>query len=209
MMSVFNTVNLNTNSMFAVVDLVVVSHLQEERVLPSAKLKEKHINVIQQLEQTIEDLRTKIAELERQPPLLDRGSVKPSATTTTDRECGGDEGLLRAVCDAHLQTEAAPYLDSVEAKSVQTSPMDDSFKFKVPCSESGGVGSSLQPPPRQDGFQCSCQQQPPPPPPPRPPPLSGSSMPAPPPPPPPPPPLFLSVFLLHLLLLLFFPPGQW
>nr|XP_033467882.1 formin-2-like [Epinephelus lanceolatus] len=167
---------------------------QEECVLPSAKLKEKHVNVIQQLEQTIEDLRTKIAELERQPPLLDRDSMKPT-TSTTDKECGGEEGLLRVVCDAHLQTEAALAPGCLEAKSVQTSPMDDSFKFKVPCSEPGGVNGFLQPPPRQDGFQCSCQLQPPPPPPP---PLPGGAVPpqclpgqivAPPPPPPPPPPL--------------------
>ncbi|XP_069024610.1 formin-2 isoform X1 [Embiotoca jacksoni] len=156
---------------------------QEECVLPLTKLKEKHVNVIQQLEQTIEDLRTKIAELERQPPLLDRDSTKSSASTT-DRECGGEEGLLRALCDAHLQTEAAPSPGCLEAKSVQTSPMDDSFKFKVPCSEPGGVKGFLQPPPRQDGFQCSCQLQPPPPPPP---PLQGGAMPPPPPPPPLPP----------------------
>ncbi|KAM7382244.1 hypothetical protein PAMA_012890 [Pampus argenteus] len=180
---------------------------QDECVLKTAKLKEKHVSVILQLEQTIEDLRTKIAELERQPPLLDRGSMKP--TTTTDRECGGDEDLLRAVCDAHLQTEATLSLPGcLEAKSVQTSPMDDSFKFKVPCSEPFKVNGFLQPPPMQDSFQCSCQQQPPPPPtphpggaapphplseevaslppPPPPPPLPGTSMPVPPPPPLPP-----------------------
>ncbi|XP_037611923.1 formin-2 [Sebastes umbrosus] len=171
---------------------------EEECVLPSTKLKQKHVNVIQQLEQTIEDLRTKIAELERQPPLLDKDSImKPSTTSTTDRECGGEEGLLRVVCDAHLQTEAAPAPGCLEAKSVQTSPMDDSFKFKVPCSEPAGGNDFLQPPPRQDAFQCSCQLQPPPPPPP-PPPLPGGAAPpqplpgqivAPPPPPPPPPPL--------------------
>ncbi|TDG98455.1 hypothetical protein EPR50_G00218840 [Perca flavescens] len=168
---------------------------EEECVLPSTKLKEKHVNVIQQLEQTIEDLRTKIAELEQQPPLLDRDRMRPIASTT-DRECGGDEGLLRVVCDAHLQTESAPALGCLEAKSVQTSPMDGSFKFKVPCSEPGGGNSLLLPPPKQDGFQCSCQLQPPPPPPP--PPLPGGALPphslsgqivAPPPPPPPPPPL--------------------
>ncbi|XP_059180708.1 formin-2 [Centropristis striata] len=161
---------------------------EEECVLPSTKLKEKHVNVIQQLEQTIEDLRTKIAELERQPPLLDRDSMKPT-TSTTDRECGGEEGLLRVVCDAHLQTEAGPDPGCLEAKSVQTSPMDDSFRFKVPCSEPVGGNAFLQPPPKQDGFQCLCQLQPPPPPPP---PLPGGAVPqivAPPPPPPPPPPL--------------------
>ncbi|XP_023120801.2 formin-2-like isoform X3 [Amphiprion ocellaris] len=175
---------------------------EEEYVLPATKLKEKHVNVIQQLEQTIEDLRTKIAELERQPPLLDKDSMT-TATVTTDRECGGEEGLLKVVCDAHLQTEAAPGLGCLEAKSVQTSPMDESFKFKVPCSEPGGGTVLLQPPPRQEGVQCSCRLQPPPPPAlpggavpphsgqaaaPPPPPLPGGSLPAPPPPPPPPPP---------------------
>ncbi|XP_039978952.1 formin-2-like [Xiphias gladius] len=189
----------------------------EDRVLPSAKLKEKHVNVIQQLEQTIEDLRTKIAELERQPPLHVRDSIKHT-TFTTDKECGGEEGLLRPVCDVHLQTDVAPSLGCLKAKSVQTSPMDDNFEFKVPCSELGRGKSFLQPPPRQDSFQCSCQQQPlppplpslpggvvppnpgqnvvPPPPPPPPPPLPVGSMLAPPPPPPllpgsavPPPPL--------------------
>nr|XP_040033391.1 LOW QUALITY PROTEIN: formin-2 [Gasterosteus aculeatus aculeatus] len=170
-----------------------------EHVLPSAKLKEKHINVIQQLEQTIEDLRTKIAELE-QPLPLDKDSMKASPLTT-DRECGGEEGLLRVVCDAHLQTEAALALGCLEAKSVQTSPMDEGFRFNVPSGEPSGVSG-------QDGSLCSCQLQPPPPPPPPlpgvaglphplqgkivaaapppppPPPLPGSSMTAPPPPPP-------------------------
>ncbi|KAK9529910.1 hypothetical protein VZT92_011456 [Zoarces viviparus] len=177
----------------AILDLTQQQESQEEeRVLPSAKLKEKHVIVIQQLEQTIEDLRTKIAELEQQPPPLDRDSMKPT-TSTTDRECGGEEGLLRVVCDAHLQTEAAPILGCLEAKSVQTSPMDDGFKFKVPCSEPGGANGFLQPPPGEAGSRCSCQLQPPPPPP-----LPGGAVPphplhgqivAPPPPPPPPPPL--------------------
>ncbi|KAI9528059.1 hypothetical protein NQZ68_024815, partial [Dissostichus eleginoides] len=161
---------------------------EEECVLPSAKLKAKHVNVIQQLEQTIEALRTKIAELEQLPP-LDTVNPPPS---TTDREVGGEEGLLRAVCDAHLQTETIVAAGGLEAKSVQTSPMEDSFKFKVPCSEPGGADPPPQPPPRQEGFQCSCQLQPPPPPPlpggAVPPPPPGQIM-APPPPPPPPPPL--------------------
>uniref|UniRef100_A0A4W6FB42 Formin 2 n=1 Tax=Lates calcarifer TaxID=8187 RepID=A0A4W6FB42_LATCA len=151
----------------------VLKSTEEERVLSSAKLKEKHVNVIQQLEQTIEDLRTKIAELERQPPLLDRGK----------------EGLLRAVCDAHLQTEAAPSLSCLEAKSVQTSPMDDSFKFKVPCSDGANTtSSSASASPSRRGstssFRTDCGTPPPPPPPP---PLPVGSVPAPPPPPPPPP----------------------
>ncbi|XP_077359218.1 formin-2 isoform X2 [Festucalex cinctus] len=164
---------------------------QEEVLLKTVQLKEKHVNVIQQLEQTIEDLRTKIAELERQPPLLD-GEIK------TDKDHVGEEGPLREVCDAHFQTEADHFLCSLEAKSVQTSPMDDSLKFKVPYSEPSGVNGYLQLP----FGQCSCQQAPPalpggpslplpgqvavPVPPPLPP-LSGGSIPPPPPPPPPPP----------------------
>ncbi|KAG2467518.1 FMN2 protein, partial [Polypterus senegalus] len=45
---------------------------QEESMLKSVQLKEEHVNVIQQLEQTIEDLRTKIAELEKQYTPLER-----------------------------------------------------------------------------------------------------------------------------------------
>uniref|UniRef100_A0AAX7VQR7 FH2 domain-containing protein n=1 Tax=Astatotilapia calliptera TaxID=8154 RepID=A0AAX7VQR7_ASTCA len=172
-------------------------------VFPSIKLKEKHVNVIQQLEQTIEDLRTKIAELERLPPLVDKDSMKVT-TSTTDRECGGEEDLLRGVCDAHLQTEAFS-VGGLEAKSVQTSPMDDSSKFKVPCSEPDRVDRFLEPPPSHDGYLCSCQLQPPAPPPPLLggsesgvcPPYSGQTVAPPPPPlpeivpppPPPPPPL--------------------
>ncbi|KAM6964335.1 LOW QUALITY PROTEIN: formin-2-like [Tautogolabrus adspersus] len=177
----------------AMLDLKQQQQSQEkESMVSSSKLKEKHVNVIQQLEQTIEDLRSKIAELERQPPLLDRDTMTAPASTT-DREVGGEEGLMRALCDAHLQTSTQ---DLLEAKSVQTSPLDE--RFKVPFTEGGGVSSSTPPP--SEGFRCSCQLQPtaqtvvPPPPP-----LPGDSIPPPPPPiplgiagpppPPPPPPL--------------------
>ncbi|XP_038159134.1 formin-2-like isoform X2 [Cyprinodon tularosa] len=179
---------------------------EEEFVLPLKKMKEKHVNVIQQLEQTIEDLRTKIAELERQPPLLEEKGTR-TITSTTDRECGGEDGLLRALRDAHLQTEAGPLLGCQEVKSVQTSPMDDSFGFKVPCREQDG---GFEKP--QSKRDCACQLDPssapplprgetatlhsgrtmvpPPPPPPLPPGLdstlpSGSTGPSAPPPPPP------------------------
>ncbi|CAJ1080469.1 LOW QUALITY PROTEIN: formin-2 [Xyrichtys novacula] len=153
---------------------------QEESLVSSSKLKEKHVNVIQQLEQTIEDLRSKIAELERQPPLLDRDTMT-APPSTTDRECGGEDGLMKLLCDAHLQTSTP---DLLEAKSVQTSPLEE--PFKVPFVEGSGVRGSMQPPPMTEGFQCSCQLQQPsqtvaPPPPPL---LPGGSMPPPPPPPP-------------------------
>ncbi|KAJ8284796.1 hypothetical protein COCON_G00036460 [Conger conger] len=102
-----------------------VQELQEESVLKTVKLKEEHVNVIQQLEQTIEDLRTKIAELENQYPPLEKD------VCTKDQECGSEEVALKDFCDVDLQTEGlAP--SCLEAKSVQTSPVDESFKFKVP-----------------------------------------------------------------------------
>ncbi|XP_061666146.1 formin-2 isoform X2 [Syngnathoides biaculeatus] len=180
--------------------------IQDEVFLKTVKLKEKHIDVILQLEQTIEDLRTKIAELERQPHLLERDMK-------TDEDDEGEKGLLRPVCDAHFQTEADHFLGSLEAKSVQTSPMNDTFKFNVPYSEPVGINDFQQP----SFCHCLCQQQPlpalpgglllpplqslpvsskPPQPPPPPPPLPAGLAPLPPPPtfqdgpaPPPPAPL--------------------
>ncbi|KAK7919491.1 hypothetical protein WMY93_010775 [Mugilogobius chulae] len=115
---------------------------QEECVLKAANLKEKHVNVIQQLEQTIEDLRTKIAELERQPPLMDTRVI------TVERECGGCEPALLPQCDVHLQTSPC----CLQVKSVQTSPMDENFSFKVPSSD---TTEATVP-------HCSCQRLPPP-----------------------------------------------
>ncbi|XP_050980863.1 formin-2 isoform X2 [Labeo rohita] len=156
-------------------------HIQEESVLKTVRLKQEHVCVIEQLEQTIEDLRSKIAELEKQQPLLEREVL------TQDQECGGEERLLPDVCHVDLQTENTALLP-LEAKSVQTSPVDESFRFKVPPVEAQAPDSSLPPETEtaSQGFVCTCQQQPgasvPPPPPPLPP-----GMGAPPPPPPPPP----------------------
>ncbi|XP_012989632.4 formin-2 isoform X2 [Esox lucius] len=220
-----------------------VNELQEESVLKTVKLKEEHVTVIQQLEQTIEDLRTKIAELEKQYPLLDR-DVGPK-----EQECGDEGGLhrdvcdvdlqteenvkevcdvvlqteenvkevcdvvlqteenVKEVCDVDLQTEDRMVLSCLEAKSVQTSPMEEIFKFKVPladqmspcpANQDGGeswtsstptapslpseLALSLPVPFSKAGsvFVCTCQQQTGAPPPP--PPLLGHSMPPPPPP---------------------------
>ncbi|XP_076856699.1 LOW QUALITY PROTEIN: formin-2 [Brachyhypopomus gauderio] len=180
--------------------------LQEESMLKTVRLKQEHVTVIQQLEQTIEDLRSKIAELEKQHPLLDRD------VSTQDQECGGDENLLPDVCHVDLQTEATALL-ALEAKSVQTSPIDESFRFKVPSPDQGPSRQHTPRPtepssgmaelvvtgsPKAGQFVCSCQQQQklPLPLPPPPPPLPGLPLPPPPPPlpglppaPPPPPPL--------------------
>ncbi|XP_045567593.1 LOW QUALITY PROTEIN: formin-2 [Salmo salar] len=255
-----------------------VGQLQEESVLKTVKLKEEHVNVIQQLEQTIEDLRTKIAELEEQHPLLDRDSItikEPESSVEgslyrevchvdlqteermtkevgnvdlqteermtkevcnvdlqteermTKEVCNVDlqteERMTKEVCNVDLQTEERMakevchvdqqtdcLLSCLEAKSVQTSPMEESFKFKVPLpdqmlpplfvneDEGGSSLSSSCPinlppelalslpipfsPKAAPAFVCTCQQQQQ-----RgikpPPPLPGHSM-APPPPPP-------------------------
>ncbi|XP_051529534.1 formin-2-like [Myxocyprinus asiaticus] len=186
--------------------------VQEESVLKTVHLKQEHVCVIELLEQTIEDLRSKIAELEKQQPLVEREVI------TQDQECGGEEFLIPDVCHVDLQTENIALLP-LEAKSVQTSPVDESFRFKVPSLEQGltetplprqsepSLASETESVPNQAGpgsqtFVCKCQQQqqggllaqihsaPPPPPlpgsslPPPPPPLPGSSLPLPPPPPP-------------------------
>ncbi|XP_039539248.1 formin-2-like isoform X2 [Pimephales promelas] len=178
-----------------------IRQIQEESVLKTVSLKQEHVCVIEQLEQTIEALRNKIAELEKQPPLLEREVI------TQDQECGGEEGLMPDVCHVDLQTENFALLP-LEAKSVQTSPVDESFRFKVPPVEAqapGGSDSCSQSQVGSQAFVCVCQQQPGalvPPPPPPPPPLPGAAsipphfpgMGATPPlpgmmPPPPPPPL--------------------
>ncbi|MCJ8738775.1 hypothetical protein PDJAM_G00039660 [Pangasius djambal] len=184
-----------------------IQEIQEESVLKTVSLKQEHVTVIQQLEQTIEDLRSKIAELERQQhPLQDHD------VSTEEQECGEDESFLPDVCHVDLQTETCALL-ALEAKSVQTSPTNESFTFKVPSSEQSSsehplptlsessLGAATEPQPAETGspkagqYVCTCQQQqqqwpPPPPPPPLPglpalplaPPLPGL-------PPPPPPPL--------------------
>ncbi|XP_047673514.1 formin-2 isoform X2 [Tachysurus fulvidraco] len=192
-----------------------IQEIKEESMLNTVRLKQEHVTVIQQLEQTIEDLRSKIAELERQQhPLQDHD------VSTQEQECGADESLFPDVCHVDLQTETCALL-SLEAKSVQTSPTYESFTFKVPSSEQGGSEHPLptlselasgavtesQPAgtssPKAEQFVCTCHQQqwpPPPPPPPLPglavlPPQSELSVPKSlsamtlPPAPPPPPPL--------------------
>ncbi|XP_069035981.1 formin-2 [Lepisosteus oculatus] len=194
-----------------------VVELQEESVLKTVKLKEEHVNVIQQLEQTIEDLRTKIAELEKQYTPLERDIC------TKDQECGSGEVAFKDFCDVDLQTEEQIMLSSLEAKSVQTSPVEESFKFKVPLQDGMSSSSSVLPngtdsvpqlqlgtdtptyhseislvlsPKTTQGFVCMCQQQQQPSLPPAsgqsgiqayPAPLPGLPIPPPPPPPPPPP----------------------
>ncbi|KAE8601976.1 hypothetical protein XENTR_v10013851 [Xenopus tropicalis] len=85
---------------------------KEDSELPYSLLKEDHIQIIQQLEQTIEDLRTKLAEREKQNGQANISAweqIKPSTEPSTEVE---DEW--------HISLKKC-----VEGKSVQTSPVEE------------------------------------------------------------------------------------
>ncbi|TRZ04496.1 hypothetical protein DNTS_027559 [Danionella cerebrum] len=134
-----------------------IRQIQEECVLKSARLKKEHVCVIEQLEQTIEDLRSKIAELERQQ--LEEAQEQQS----------GAEPLIHlpSVCHVHLQTENTEkslLLPPLEAKSVQTSPVEEAGVFLVPPVEEQRRSDASQGCQTQDqtGGQvcvCTCQHQ--------------------------------------------------
>uniref|UniRef100_A0A8C4STA7 Formin 2 n=1 Tax=Erpetoichthys calabaricus TaxID=27687 RepID=A0A8C4STA7_ERPCA len=156
-----------------------LKYTEAESMLKSVQLKEEHVNVIQQLEQTIEDLRTKIAELEKQYTPLERD------VNTTDQVCGDEDVTVKCVCDVDLQTEERTILNNLQAKSVQTSPVDDAYKVPLVDEASSPVpqlplnlksGSSSPPqisealtyhseisvlltPKTSLGHICTCQQQ--------------------------------------------------
>uniref|UniRef100_A0A4X2KIN3 FH2 domain-containing protein n=1 Tax=Vombatus ursinus TaxID=29139 RepID=A0A4X2KIN3_VOMUR len=85
---------------------------------------EEHANVIQQLEQTIENLRTKIAELEKQYP-------------TTDMEVGkqvAEREMAEGVCheDLQLSEEDIRHQRMLHVKSIQTSPTEEGSASVMP-----------------------------------------------------------------------------
>uniref|UniRef100_A0A4W5PJW5 Formin 2a n=1 Tax=Hucho hucho TaxID=62062 RepID=A0A4W5PJW5_9TELE len=142
--------------------------------------------------QTINDLRIKIAALEIQHSSLEM---------EIDSKKSGDGDNTVALGGISLTGKKR-----IEV-SVQTSPLEEAFRFEVPF-RGGSIPSSASVPaisssslPKSE-FVCTCQQQqqsgtqppppptpgipgPPPPPPPPPPPLPGGAGPPPPPPPPP------------------------
>nr|XP_054306568.1 formin-2 isoform X1 [Pongo pygmaeus] len=89
---------------------------------------EGQATVIQQLEQTIEDLRTKIAELERQYPALD--------TEVASGRQGLENGVTASgdVClDAlRLEEKEVRHQRILEAKSIQTSPTEEGGVLTLP-----------------------------------------------------------------------------
>ncbi|XP_008278633.1 formin-2 [Stegastes partitus] len=141
--------------------------------------------LIPQLERTIDDLRIKIAVLQGQQASLAKAS-------------GDNTGTLGNGHPKASQMRGGRLGKMSQEVSVQTSPVEEGFKFDVPLN--GGSGSMSSPvsssiPKSTESFVCTCQQRqqssilpgPPPPPPPPPPPLPGGVAPPPPPPPPPPP----------------------
>ncbi|XP_036403053.1 formin-2-like [Megalops cyprinoides] len=159
--------------------------LQEESASAVVKMKEEYVSMIQQLEQTVEDLKTKVTTLEQQRSLLEKDGFTEGSRS--------GEAALKAV---QLQSEERSSR-SLEAKAVQTSPVEDSVWVNGPF-------LAPPPPPLPDLPVAPPPPQPPPPPPvpgcavppPPPPPLQGWALPPPPPPlpgcvvpPPPPPPL--------------------
>ncbi|AWP13738.1 putative formin-2-like [Scophthalmus maximus] len=160
------------------------SQTESSRLKSGQSSSEDESCLVPQLEKTIDDLRIKIAVLQGQ------------------QASSGSKGNIGALGVAHnkeTQLREGRLGKTIQEVSVQTSPVEEGFKFDVP--RSGGSGSAVSSvtssvPKSTEGFVCTCQQMqqssthPPPPPPPLPPP-PGMGPPPPPPPPgfgPPPPP---------------------
>uniref|UniRef100_A0A8C3FMH2 Formin-2 n=1 Tax=Chrysemys picta bellii TaxID=8478 RepID=A0A8C3FMH2_CHRPI len=89
---------------------------------------EERANVIQQLEQTIEDLRTKIAELEKQFPATE------AQIPLRDQESQSGHSVCEERGNVDLQTNEENVLPKtvLQVKSVQTSPVEDCFTHSKP-----------------------------------------------------------------------------
>ncbi|XP_058692716.1 formin-2 [Poecile atricapillus] len=99
---------------------------------------EERASVIQQLEQTIEDLRTKIAELEKQFPAAE---VQAAGREQENDHAHADSGELGSVTLQRNEEETTPRTVS-QARSVQTSPTEDYLTHTMPS-----ASALPQPPP--------------------------------------------------------------
>ncbi|XP_039388161.1 formin-2 isoform X2 [Mauremys reevesii] len=103
-----------------------------QRVQDDFELKsEERANVIQQLEQTIEDLRTKIAELEKQFPATEAQIPCRDQESESGHSVCGERG------NVDLQTNEENVLPKtvLQVKSVQTSPVEDCFTHSKPSAK--------------------------------------------------------------------------
>ncbi|XP_053794793.1 formin-2 [Vidua chalybeata] len=107
---------------------------------------EERASVIQQLEQTIEDLRTKIAELEKQFPAAD---VQTAGREQENEHAHADSGELSSVTLQRNEGETIPRTVS-QARSVQTSPAEDYLTHKMP---SASALPQPPPPPHLEGGE--------------------------------------------------------
>uniref|UniRef100_A0A8C4VED9 Formin-2 n=1 Tax=Falco tinnunculus TaxID=100819 RepID=A0A8C4VED9_FALTI len=119
---------------------IVLGHIRDICMVKS----EERASVIQQLEQTIEDLRTKIAELEKQFPGAE------VQTAGREQENKHTHTVCRELSSVTLQTneeETAPRTVS-QARSVQTSPTEDYLTHTMP---SANALPQPPPPPHLEG----------------------------------------------------------
>ncbi|XP_064269799.1 formin-2 isoform X3 [Passer domesticus] len=105
---------------------------------------EERASVIQQLEQTIEDLRTKIAELEKQFPATE---VQTAGREQENEHAHADSGELSSVTLQRNEEETTPRTVS-QARSVQTSPTEDYLTHTMP---SASALPQPAPPPHLEG----------------------------------------------------------
>nr|XP_026649619.1 formin-2 [Zonotrichia albicollis] len=105
---------------------------------------EERASVIRQLEQTIEDLRTKIAELEKQFPAAE---VQTAGREQENEHAHADSGKLSSVTLQRNEEETAPRTVS-QARSVQTSPTEDYLTHTMP---SASALPQPPPPPHLEG----------------------------------------------------------
>ncbi|XP_068041071.1 formin-2 isoform X3 [Anomalospiza imberbis] len=105
---------------------------------------EERASVIQQLEQTIEDLRTKIAELEKQFPAAE---VQTAGREQENEHAHADSGELSSMTLQRNEEETTPRTVS-QARSVQTSPTEDYLTHKMP---SASALPQPPPPPHLEG----------------------------------------------------------
>uniref|UniRef100_A0A8C3MT11 Formin-2 n=1 Tax=Geospiza parvula TaxID=87175 RepID=A0A8C3MT11_GEOPR len=105
---------------------------------------EERASVIQQLEQTIEDLRTKIAELEKQFPAAE---VQTAGREQENEQAHADSGELSSVTLQRNEEETTPRTVS-QARSVQTSPTEDYLTHTMP---SASALPQPPPPPHLEG----------------------------------------------------------
>uniref|UniRef100_G3QFD4 Formin-2 n=1 Tax=Gorilla gorilla gorilla TaxID=9595 RepID=G3QFD4_GORGO len=109
---------------------------------------EGQATVIQQLEQTIEDLRTKIAELERQYPALDTEVASGRQGLENGVTASGDV-CLEAL---RLEEKEVRHHRILEAKSIQTSPTEEGGVLTLPPVD-GLPGRPPYPPGAESGPQ--------------------------------------------------------